>query len=74
MIFQVYKKGEPEPVQMIALVGRCSTPTLVGVDNEGNDLTQGHIAYITARGTLHLSVNCKVPGIRTDEDGRIIVE
>jgi len=73
MKFEVFKKREPESVQMLDLVD-AELPTLVGVNSEGEQLMGGRIALITAKGTLHLYTGCAVPGIQTDDDGRIIVD
>lgn len=66
---------EPDPVTYVRSSETPSgQPGLVGCDIGGNQLNGGDIVFITAKGCLRRLPNCKVPGIQTDDEGRILLD
>lgn len=69
----IYSEKKQEDVVRLRLVESWGEIKLVAVDEDGNMLKYGYILTVTDRGTVRLHNDCKVPGIQTDDDGRILI-
>jgi len=73
--FKIYKEkvSKTEPEVCVDIVCDGGWTRIVAVDPETGDvLPWGCIASFEADGTLSLHAHCDVPGINTDDAGRIV--
>ena len=74
-IFKIYKEKESktEPEVYLDIIREGAVTKIVAVDPGTGDVVPGGcIASFEADGTLSLHAHCVVPGIKTDDAGRIV--
>ena len=72
-MFKVWRETGDKDITLRLLDDMGDVVTLVACDSEGNVLPFGSILSITRLGKLVLHSNCRVPGIVTEEDGKIAI-
>ena len=73
--FKIYKEevSKTEPEVYLDIIRERGITKIVAVDPEtGQRFYSGCIASFEADGTLSLHAHCVVPGIKTDDAGRIV--